>query len=94
MHGAGSSGWLLVALCAATGAYCLLRMRSSVEEQRRLGGRPEVCSVFKYQYYLFEKEDKALDELAERCRKGEILCGECKQLLTQRINEFLIPDTC
>ncbi|AZM64887.1 MULTISPECIES: DUF5134 domain-containing protein [unclassified Streptomyces] len=38
MHGAGSSGWLLVALCAATGAYCLLRMRSSVEEQRRAAG--------------------------------------------------------
>jgi len=61
----------------------------SVEEQRKLGGRPEVCSVFKYQYYLFEKDDKALDDLTERCRKGEILCGECKQLLTQRINEFL-----
>ncbi|MGW0572637.1 DUF5134 domain-containing protein [Streptomyces tauricus] len=40
MHGpgAGSSGWLLVALCAATGAYCLLRMRSRVEEQRRTAG--------------------------------------------------------
>ncbi|GGX95847.1 DUF5134 domain-containing protein [Streptomyces fructofermentans] len=38
MHGAGSSGWLLVALCAATGAYCLLRMRSAVEEQRRTAG--------------------------------------------------------
>ncbi|MGP2438807.1 DUF5134 domain-containing protein [Streptomyces sp. JW3] len=33
-----SSGWLLVALCAATGAYCLLRMRSDVEEQRRAAG--------------------------------------------------------
>ncbi|MFH8470471.1 DUF5134 domain-containing protein [Streptomyces sp. NPDC017991] len=40
MHGpgAGSSGWLLVALCTATGAYCLLRMRSKVEEQRRTAG--------------------------------------------------------
>ncbi|MEU5697500.1 DUF5134 domain-containing protein [Streptomyces aurantiacus] len=38
MHGPGSSGWLLVALCAATGAYCLLRMRSGVEEQRRAAG--------------------------------------------------------
>ncbi|MEU1265745.1 DUF5134 domain-containing protein [Streptomyces cellulosae] len=38
MHGPGSSGWLLVALCAVTGAYCLLRMRSSVEEQRRAAG--------------------------------------------------------
>nr|WP_237518938.1 DUF5134 domain-containing protein [Streptomyces sp. SID5910] len=29
---------MLVALCAATGAYCLLRMRSDVEEQRRAAG--------------------------------------------------------
>ncbi|MER7923439.1 DUF5134 domain-containing protein [Streptomyces sp. NPDC096057] len=39
MHGGPASpGWLLVALCAATGAYCLLRMRSPVEEQRRAAG--------------------------------------------------------
>ncbi|EST20419.1 DUF5134 domain-containing protein [Streptomyces roseochromogenus] len=38
MHGPLSAAWLLVALCAATGAYCLLRMRSGVEEQRRSAG--------------------------------------------------------
>lgn len=38
MHGPALAGWLLVVLCAATGAYCLLRMRSAVEEQRRAAG--------------------------------------------------------
>ncbi|WP_330456211.1 DUF5134 domain-containing protein [Streptomyces sp. NBC_00820] len=38
MHGPVSPAWLLVALCAATGSYCLLRMRSGVEEQRRAAG--------------------------------------------------------
>jgi hypothetical protein len=38
VHLPASPGWLLVALCAATGAYCLLRMRSHVEEQRRAAG--------------------------------------------------------
>ncbi|MFF4829735.1 DUF5134 domain-containing protein [Streptomyces sp. NPDC001312] len=38
MHGSTSPGWLLVALCAATGVYCLLRMRSTVEDQRRAAG--------------------------------------------------------
>ncbi|MFF7331360.1 DUF5134 domain-containing protein [Streptomyces sp. NPDC008150] len=38
MHGPASPGWLLVALCAATGSYCLLRMRSSVEQQRVAAG--------------------------------------------------------
>ncbi|OON71790.1 DUF5134 domain-containing protein [Streptomyces tsukubensis] len=38
MHGPAAPAWLLVALCASTGAYCLLRMRSRVEEQRRSAG--------------------------------------------------------
>ncbi|MFH8222069.1 DUF5134 domain-containing protein [Streptomyces sp. NPDC018057] len=38
MHTPASPGWLLVALCAATGAYCLLRMRSPDQEQRRSAG--------------------------------------------------------
>ncbi|WP_060885743.1 DUF5134 domain-containing protein [Streptomyces caniscabiei] len=38
MHGPVSAGWLLVTLCAVTGGYCLLRMRSAVEEQRRSAG--------------------------------------------------------
>lgn len=38
MHGPASFGWLLVALGALTGGYCLLRMRSAVEEQRRAAG--------------------------------------------------------
>jgi hypothetical protein len=38
VHGPVSVGWLLVALCAATGGYCLLRMRSAVGEQRRTAG--------------------------------------------------------
>ncbi|MBG0857257.1 DUF5134 domain-containing protein [Streptomyces spinoverrucosus] len=38
MHGPAASGWLLVALCVATGTYCLLRLRSGVEEQRRSAG--------------------------------------------------------
>ena len=61
----------------------------SVEEQRQKGGNPEVCSVFKYNYFLFEHDDEKINELADKCRKGEILCGECKMCLTERINVFL-----
>lgn len=38
MHGPAQPALLLVALCAAAGSYCLLRMRSRVEEQRRAAG--------------------------------------------------------
>ncbi|MEW1686816.1 DUF5134 domain-containing protein [Streptomyces sp. NPDC091265] len=35
MHGQVVPGWLLTALCAVTGAYCLLRTRSGTGEERR-----------------------------------------------------------
>ncbi|MBB4160604.1 MULTISPECIES: DUF5134 domain-containing protein [Streptomyces] len=38
MHGPALSGWLMVALCAVTGVYCLLRMRACAGEERRTAG--------------------------------------------------------
>ncbi|QDY75517.1 DUF5134 domain-containing protein [Streptomyces qinzhouensis] len=38
MHGPALSGWLLAALSAATGAYCLARMRSCSGGVRRAAG--------------------------------------------------------
>lgn len=61
----------------------------SVDEQRQKGGNPEICAVFKYNYYMFEKDDRKIDEMAQKCRNGEILCGECKMALTEKINVFL-----
>ncbi|MER5553680.1 DUF5134 domain-containing protein [Streptomyces sp. NPDC002793] len=34
MHGPALSGWLLMVLCGATGAYCLLRARDSTARER------------------------------------------------------------
>ncbi|RSS33951.1 DUF5134 domain-containing protein, partial [Streptomyces sp. WAC05858] len=36
MYGTPLVGWLLVALCAATGAYCLLQMRGEPPGPGRL----------------------------------------------------------
>lgn len=38
MHGTALSGWLLVAVCAATGAYCVLRLRSDCARARSSAG--------------------------------------------------------
>ncbi|MEU0087405.1 DUF5134 domain-containing protein [Streptomyces sp. NPDC006274] len=39
MHGPATSGWLLMVLCAATGAYCLVRMdRCSGQARHAAGG--------------------------------------------------------
>ncbi|MCX2183794.1 DUF5134 domain-containing protein [Streptomyces sp. SKN60] len=42
MHGPALSGWLLVALCAASGAYCLLRMRAGGAAERGAAGSEAV----------------------------------------------------
>ncbi len=63
--------------------------RDTVEEQRKLGGRPQVCNIYAYYYFLFEEEDQALVEREHACRSGELLCGECKQELARRVAVFL-----
>ncbi len=63
--------------------------RDTVEEQRKLGGRPQVCNIYAYYYFLFEEEDKALVDREHACRSGELLCGECKQELARRVAVFL-----
>ena len=63
--------------------------RDTVKEQRKLGGRPEICNVYAYYYFLFEENDDALVERELACKKGEILCGECKKTLAKRVEIFL-----
>jgi tryptophanyl-tRNA synthetase len=63
--------------------------KPTATEQRKTGANPEVCSVFQYYVYLFEEDDKKLMERERRCRSGEMLCGECKTNLVERLNKFL-----
>ena len=63
--------------------------RTSAEEQRKLGANPDICSVFKYYNFIFMPDDKELADIERKCRGGEILCGECKQILAPRLVGFL-----
>ncbi len=63
--------------------------RTTAEEQRELGANPDICSVFMYYQYIFMPDDKELADIEKKCRSGEILCGECKQILAPRVMEFL-----
>lgn len=63
--------------------------RTTVEEQRKLGANPDICSVFKYYNFIFMPDDKDLADIEKKCRGGEILCGECKQILAPMMMEFL-----
>ena len=64
--------------------------RPTVREQRKLGGEPDVCTIYQYFLYLFEESDEELAQLVRECRAGEIVCGDCKTILTERATRFLI----
>jgi tryptophanyl-tRNA synthetase len=63
--------------------------RVSVEEQKKLGGDPDICSVHAYNSYFFEPDDDKLAKLYSDCRSGAIMCGECKNLLFEKVWRFL-----
>lgn len=63
--------------------------KPTVKEQRKTGGDPYVCSVFQYFLYLFEEDDNKIAELDKDCRTGKVICGDCKAILTERVNKFL-----
>ena len=63
--------------------------RATVEEQRKLGANPHICSVFAYYTYLFAPEDRYLAEVERTCKSGERLCGDCKAELADHIGKFL-----
>jgi tryptophanyl-tRNA synthetase len=62
--------------------------RATVEEQRRLGANPEVCSVWALWRTRFAESDEKLREVTDGCRSGRLLCGECKGALLERIDAF------
>ncbi|MBI4416846.1 MAG: tryptophan--tRNA ligase [Euryarchaeota archaeon] len=63
--------------------------RATVEEQRRLGANPYICSVFAYYTYLFAPQDEHLAEVERTCKSGERLCGDCKAELADHVVAFL-----
>lgn len=63
--------------------------RATKEEQRRLGGNPDICVVYHWYSLLFEEDEKALQKRRDDCLHGRLLCGPCKRELAQRVKRFL-----
>lgn len=61
------------------------------KEQRELGGDPSKCVVFEILAYHLLEDDNELASVAEACKEGRILCGECKRSTTQKLLDFLAP---
>ena len=63
--------------------------KGTAAEQRKAGADPTVCSIFQYYFFLFEEDNAKLAERERRCRGGEMLCGECKKDIAEKLNKFL-----
>ncbi|MEW5761525.1 MAG: tryptophan--tRNA ligase [Candidatus Thermoplasmatota archaeon] len=62
---------------------------TSIEEQRKYGGKPEQCIVFELLLYHFIEDDNELEEIFKECKNGDLLCGRCKEIACDRVKNFL-----
>ena len=63
--------------------------RETAEEQKKLGGKPDVCSVYKFYFYHLVPDDKEVQRIYQECTSGSILCGECKKRCADMMEKFL-----
>ncbi len=63
--------------------------RVSLEEQRKLGGQPEVCSIYELFLYHLIEDDQELQEIYQECRQGNRMCGPCKKHAAELMTVFL-----
>lgn len=63
--------------------------RATVEEQRRLGGRPDICPVFDLYRFHFGLNDEHVERVRQECVGGVRMCGECKQEAAGLVKKFL-----
>jgi len=63
--------------------------RATVEEQRKLGGNPEVCPIYEICLFHFMEDDGEVTEIYHDCKTGKLLCGEHKKQTIERVLKFV-----
>lgn len=61
----------------------------TIEEHRKIGGNTEIDVPYNWLYFLFEEDDYKIEEIKKKYESGEMLSGEIKQILIEKVNEFL-----
>jgi len=64
--------------------------RATIEEQRRLGGQPDICPVFDLYNFHFAPDNEYATRVYQECAGGIRMCGECKQEAATLVKEFLV----
>ncbi len=63
--------------------------RATVEEQKRLGGVPEICPIYEIEMCHFVENDDDVVEVYNCCKCGSLLCGEHKARTKKIILKFV-----
>ena len=63
--------------------------QKTIEEQKKLGGKPEECVVFEFFKQHLIEDDNELGEIYENCKKGKLMCGDCKKKAAELMKKFM-----
>ena len=69
--------------------YAFSGGQATIEEHRKKGGNPDVDVSFQYLKFLFEPDDKKLQQIYDDYKSGKMLTSELKNYLIEKINAFL-----
>jgi len=69
--------------------YAFSGGQPDIEEHRKKGGNPDIDVSYQYLRIFFEPDDKKLKQIHDDYKSGKMLTGELKEILIQKINEFL-----
>jgi len=62
--------------------------RNTLKEQKMYGGNPDICRVCDLlKYHL--PDTKKLNDLIINCKEGSLVCGDCKKICFEYIENFL-----
>jgi len=63
--------------------------RDTLAEQKKKGGKPEICVVYEFLVTHLEPDEKKLRKLHADCKAGKIMCGDCKAKACDLMSKFL-----
>ncbi len=63
--------------------------RMTLDEQKKLGGEPDKCTVYELLLFHLIPDDKEIVEIYHECRSGKRMCGPCKAYTAELMAEFL-----
>ena len=63
--------------------------RMTLDEQKRLGGEPDECTVYELLLFHLIPDDAHIAEIYQACKEGTQMCGTCKAYAAELMADFL-----